>query len=166
MSDAPFDLVDAKESFTDTDWFETCRKTQTPYVVVRSGEAVADVLWDFVTLPVCCDAKIRASFATLEREARAIFERFAVADSYLRVKPTMICFDHLPVDDAKQAADALYALIASYLPSRQQISPPSEPSSAMTTTKVHAINPGKQTLVAGSDRKLWVEHNDPASSAA
>lgn len=164
MSDAPFDLVDAKESFTDTDWFKTCRKTQRPYVVVRSGEALADVLWDFVTLPVCCDARIRADFATLEREARAIFERFAVAESYLRVKPTMICFDHLPVDDAKRAADALYALIASYLPSRQPINSRSASLPAMASGKVHDINPGKQ--VTGSDRKLWVENSGPASSAA
>jgi len=116
MSDAPFDLVDAKDTFTDSDWFHSCRETQTPYVVVRSGERSADVLWDYITLPPCCDARLRRNFIALERDARAIFEQFAQPESYLRIKPTMICFDHLRVDQAKSAAAALYRLIAHYLP--------------------------------------------------
>ncbi|NEX19918.1 hypothetical protein G3480_06250 [Thiorhodococcus mannitoliphagus] len=166
MSDAPFDLVDTKESFTDTDWFETCRKTQTPYVVVRSGEARADVLWDFVTLPPSCDTALRADFAALERNARAIFERFAVDDSYLRVKPTMICFDHLPVDDAKRAAQELYGLIASYLPSRQRISRRPGPVTKFKGQKVHDINLGKQAQTAMAKRRLWVENNGLSASVA
>ncbi len=115
MSNAPFDLLDVREPFTDTDWFDTCRQTQTPYVVVRSGGAWADVFWDFITLPATCDARLRQDLVRLERDARAIFERYAVTDSYLRVKPTMICFDRLPFEHAESAASALYALISSYL---------------------------------------------------
>lgn len=163
MSDAPFDLVDAKDSFTDTDWFHTCQKAQTPYVVVRSGEAVADVLWDFVTLPLSCDSRIRANFNLLERDARAIFDRFAIEDSYARIKPTMICFDHLPVDDAKRAAMELYGLIASYLPARLQPSRISGLTKA-PTNKVQDINRGQPAADGG--RRLWVEHNDPSLSAA
>ena len=150
MSDAPFDLVDAKDSFTDTDWFHSCQKSQIPYVVVRSGDATADVLWDFVTLPPSCDARLRAQFPALEREARAIFDRFAIADSYARIKPTLICFDHLPFDAAKRAAEALYALIASYLPRGPQI------------TREPSVFPS----AASTSRRLWIEHNDPSSSAA
>ena len=160
MSDAPFDLVDAKDSFMDTDWFHSCQKSQTPYVVVRSGDTTADVLWDFVTLPPSCDARLRASFPKLEREARAIFDRFAVADSYARIKPTLICFDHLPFDQAKRAAAELYGLIASYLPRRTQIT--REPS--VFASKVQDINRGQ--ALTGTSRRLWVEQNDPSSSAA
>jgi hypothetical protein len=58
MSDAPFELVDAKDSFIDSDWFHHCRETRTPFVVVRSGEHSADVLWDYITLPPECDAEL------------------------------------------------------------------------------------------------------------
>ena len=163
MSDAPFDLVDTKDNFTDTDWFHVCQKTQTPYVVVRSGDTTADVLWDFVTLPPSCDIKLHDDFPMLERQARAIFARFAVADSYLRIKPTMIGFDHLPVDDAKQAAAELYRLIASYLPARHHARQGAEGAPALFN-RIQDINRGQRAAV--TTRRLWVEENDPSSSAA
>lgn len=148
MSDAPFDLVDAKDTFTDSDWFHTCRETQTPYVVVRSGERSADVLWDYITLPPCCDARLRHNFIALEHEARAIFEQFAQPESYLRIKPTMICFDHLRVDQAKSAAAALYRLITHYLPET-------------AITRSSAISADSQMAHPSTDRpktrSLWVE---------
>lgn len=116
MSDNPFDLISADDTISDSDWFHLCRQTQIPYVVVRSGETSADVLWDYVTLPPCCDARLHRDFATLERDARAIFDRFALPESHIRVKPTLICFDGLPYDRAKRAAAELYGLIANYLP--------------------------------------------------
>lgn len=161
MSDVPFDLVDTKDSFTDTDWFNTCLKAQAPYVVVRSGAASADVLWDYVTLPPSCDAGLRSRFTALERDARAIFDRYAVADSYLRIKPTMICFDHLPFDQAKHAATELYGLIVSYLPAAQQ----GTEMTASQGSSVQGINDA-QPHPFGSNRQLWVEHNDPSSSVA
>ena len=118
MSEATFDLVDARDAFMDTDWFHHCRQTRTPYIVIRSAETSADVLWDYVTLSPEADARIRADFAAFEREARAIFERFASPDSYLRIKPTQICFDHLTLDRAKRAALELYALVETYLSAR------------------------------------------------
>lgn len=116
MPHAPFDLVDARDTFADSEWFHTCRQAQAPYVVVRSGETSADVLWDYVTLPPCCDAALRGNFTVLENRARAIFDRFAIPESHLRVKPTLICFDRLPFDHAKRAATELHRLISSFLP--------------------------------------------------
>ncbi|MCG6897667.1 MAG: hypothetical protein LJE61_06620 [Thiocapsa sp.] len=116
MSDAPFELVDARDGFFDSNWFQHCRETQTPFVVVRNGETSADVLWDFVTLPPQLDAELKRDLASLERDARAIFDRYAVAESFLRVKATLIGFDRLPVDAAKSAAADLYRLITDYLP--------------------------------------------------
>jgi len=118
MSEATFDLVDARDSFMDTDWFHHCRQTRTPYIVIRSAETSADVLWDYVTLSPEADIRIRADFAAFEREARAIFERCAGPDSYLRIKPTQICFDHLALDRAKRAALELYTLVETYLSAR------------------------------------------------
>ncbi len=161
MSDAPFDLVDAKDSFTDTDWFHACRNTQTPYVVVRSGETSADVLWDYVTLPARCDAAIQADFAALEHAARDIFARFAIPDSYLRVKPTLICFDRLPFDQAKRAASELYSLIAAYLPASASPSAQAIPALPQDA-RVHNIHRDPRP----SGRRLWVEESDRATSAA
>ncbi|ADC62449.1 hypothetical protein [Allochromatium vinosum] len=118
MSEATFDLVDARDSFMDTDWFHHCRQTRTPYIVIRSAETSADVLWDYVTLSPEADVRIRTDFAAFEREARAIFERCAGPDSYLRIKPTQICFDHLALDRAKRAALDLYRLVETYLSAR------------------------------------------------
>ena len=121
MSEATFDLVDARDPFMDTDWFHHCRQTRTPYIVIRSAETSADVLWDYVTLSPEADVRIRTDFAAFEREARAIFERCAGPDSYLRIKPTQICFDRLALDRAKRAALELYALVESYLSARPVI---------------------------------------------
>ena len=118
MSEATFDLVDARDPFMDTDWFHHCRQTRTPYIVIRSAETSADVLWDYVTLSPEADVRIRTDFAAFEREARAIFERCADPDSYLRIKPTQICFDRLALDRAKRAALELYALVETYLSTR------------------------------------------------
>ena len=84
----------------------------------RSAETSADVLWDYVTLSPEADVRIRTNFAAFEREARAIFERCAGPDSYLRIKPTQICFDHLALDRAKRAALELYRLVETYLSAR------------------------------------------------
>ncbi|EXJ14049.1 hypothetical protein [Imhoffiella purpurea] len=156
MSDAPFDLVDAKDDFTDTDWYHTCRETQTPYVVVRSGETSADVLWDYVTLPPCCDARLRGDFQALERDVRAIFERFAQPESYLRVKPTLICFDRLTFDHAKSAATELYRLIAGYLP-RPYIARP---------VAIHADSPIAQPAQNAYERsRFWMDEGETAGRA-
>jgi len=161
MSDAPFELVDAKDSFTDTDWFHHCRETQTPFVVVRSGENSADVLWDYVTLPPECDAELHRNLSALERDARAIFDRYAIPESYLRIKATMIGFDRLPFDRAKSAAADLYALIAAYLPVRK--SPITEPlHSGPAPHKATAVI---KERVPSSPRKLWVESVSTSTAA-
>ena len=144
MSDAPFELVDAKDRFTDSDWFHHCRETRTPFVVVRSGESSADVLWDYVTLPPACDAALRGNLEALERDARAIFDRYAIPESFLRVKPTLIGFDRLPFDHAKSAAAELYQLIADYAASA------AEPSHA------EAISTPAPPVPVTSERKLWL----------
>ncbi|WP_210424755.1 hypothetical protein [Marichromatium bheemlicum] len=130
MFDAPFDRVEASAPFADSDWFHACRQTQTPYVVIRYSEQRADVLWDFVTLPECCDAVIRAHLDELEQSARAIFLRHADAESHLRVKPTLIGLDRLPIEQAEAAADALYALVATYLPGARRPPPASLPETS------------------------------------
>jgi len=155
MSDNPFDLIGADDTFSDSDWFHLCRQTQMPYVVVRSGETSADVLWDYVTLPPCCDARLHRDFAALERDARAIFDRFALPESHLRVKPTLICFDRLPFDRAKRAAAELYGLIANYLPvddPGQLAESVEHPEYASPTRLAH--DPG----YAPQPRRLWLEH--------
>lgn len=161
MSDAPFELVDAKDSFIDSDWFHHCRKTQTPFVVVRSGDNAADVLWDYVTLPSACDAELQRNLPALERDARAIFERYAIPESHLRVKATLIGFDRLPFDRAKLAATDLYAMIADYLPATQ--TPSAQPDQAPGN---HAKPTGSTgTTAHQTPRQLWVEAI-PASTAA
>lgn len=115
MPDAQFELVDAKDGFADSDWFHHCRKHGKPFVVVRSGETNADVLWDYVTLPPCCDDRLRRNLDRIKEDARAIFGRHARPDSAMCVKPTAIFFDRLPIDAAKRAANELYALIDSHL---------------------------------------------------
>ncbi len=152
MSDAPFELVDAKDNFIDSDWFHHCRETRTPFVVVRSGENSADVLWDYVTLPSECDAELQRNLPALERDARAIFERYAIPESHLRVKATLIGFDRLPFDRAKRAATDLYAMIAAYLPATQT------PSAQRQTPGGHAKPASvKSTTTQQTPRQLWVE---------
>ena len=161
MSDAPFDLIDAKDAFADSDWFHVCRQTQTPYVVVRSGETSADVLWDYVTLPPSCDALLRGHFASLENNARAIFERFAIPESHLRIKPTLICFDRLPFDHAKRAATELHGLISTYLPDARTVS---RGAPVPCESAAPAGDRMRDELEAPSLRRLWVEEQSHASS--
>lgn len=156
MSDAPFELVDAKDSFIDTDWFHHCRKTRTPFVVVRSGDHSADVLWDYVTLPSECDAELHRNLPALERDALAIFERYAIPESHLRVKATMIGFDRLPFDRAKRAATDLYAMIAAYLPATQSPPVPSVPSGPSARTPSQQAQPAA-SAPHQTPRQLWVE---------
>lgn len=156
MSDNPFDLISTDDTFSDSDWFHLCRQTQIPYVVVRSGETSADVLWDYVTLPPCCDARLHRDFAALERDARAIFDRFALPESHLRIKPTLICFDRLPFDRAKRAAAELYGLIANYLPdTRGPLTPTAPQESSRQATPEALFRPEHQ----GQQRRgFWLEH--------
>lgn len=159
MSDAPFDLVDARDGFADSDWFHACRQTQTPYVVIRSGETSADVLWDYVTLPPCCDERLHGNFPALERDARAIFDRFAMPESYIRIKPTMICFDRLPFDHAKRAAAELYGLIASYLPAVSGTAAHESASDAETPFRDQPLTPWSNS------RLRWVEETGSTGTA-
>ncbi|MFB1489237.1 MULTISPECIES: hypothetical protein [unclassified Thiocapsa] len=156
MSDAPFELVDAKDSFIDSDWFHHCRETRTPFVVVRSGEHSADVLWDYITLPPECDAALRDNLSVLERDTRAIFDRYAIPESYLRVKATLIGFDRLPFDRAKSAAAELYHLIAAYLPAAE---------AAGIAHDRHTETAVRSDTAAPTPLRLWVEAVSTSSAA-
>ena len=160
MSDAPFELVDAKDSFIDSDWFHQCRETRTPFVVVRSGEHSADVLWDYITLPPECDAALQENLPALERDARAIFDRYAIPESYLRVKATLIGFDRLPFDRAKSAAAELYDLIAAYLPPAAE----AVPAGAMPRD-AHTETDARRDIAASTPIRLWVEAASTSSAA-
>jgi hypothetical protein len=161
MSDAPFELVDAKDSFIDSDWFHHCRQTRTPFVVVRSGEHSADVLWDYITLPPECDAALRDNLPALERDARAIFDRYAIPESYLRVKATFIGFDRLPFDRAKGAATDLYALIAAYLPVAEAAAVPADATTGEPRTPTDA----RGGTAGSTPLRLWVEAASTSSAA-
>jgi hypothetical protein len=161
MSDAPFELVDAKDSFIDSDWFHHCRETSTPFVVVRSGEHSADVLWDYITLPPECDAALQENLSALERDARAIFDRYALPESYLRVKSTLIAFDRLPFDRAKSAAADLYHLIAAYLPVAEAAAIPADG----TTHDRHAETDLLSDTSTSKSLRLWGEAVSASSAA-
>lgn len=161
MSDAPFELVDTKDSFIDSDWFHHCRETRTPFVVVRSGEHSADVLWDYITLPPECDAALSDNLAALERDARAIFDRYAIPESYLRVKATLIGFDRLPIDRAKNAAADLYQLIAAYLPVAESTGIPVG-GAAYVRPKETGV---RSESAVSTSLSLWVEAVSTSSAA-
>ncbi|CRI66399.1 conserved hypothetical protein [Thiocapsa sp. KS1] len=161
MSDAPFELVDAKDSFIDSDWFHHCRETRTPFVVVRSGEHSADVLWDYITLPPECDAALSDNLPALEQDARAIFDRYAIPESYLRVKATLIGFDRLPFDRAKSAAADLYHLIAAYLPVAESTGIPVGGAAHDRPKEAGA----RSEPAASTSLSLWVEAVSTSSAA-
>lgn len=154
MPDPAFDLVAAQDRFLDSDWFHHCRETSKPFVVVRSGELAADVFWDYITLPPRCDELLNRALPDLEREARAIFERYAVPSSFLRVKPTMIAFDHLPFEHAKHAATELYRLIASYLERSSQEQARTAPADHPGAAQRHDDKETPMPVLT-TPRRLW-----------
>jgi hypothetical protein len=147
MSESPYDLLDANERYSHTDWFRRCRETGTPYVMVRGSESAADVFWDFVTLPSDCDPLLRERHDALAAQAKTIFTRYAVEESCLRIKQTTIAFDRLPLEQAKLAASELCALITREI---------AEPAKDRTPADVPMATPpayDKEPI----QRRLWVE---------
>lgn len=122
MPDAQFDLVESYDTAPQSDWFHACRETGKPYVVVRTSERTADVMWDYVTLPPVCDDILVAKEGLLKEQAIAIFQKHASVDSSVRVKATIVFFDNLPIPEAKLAANELYALIESLVESQARSS--------------------------------------------
>ena len=118
MPDAQFDLVEAYDTAPQSDWFHYCRETAKPYVVVRTGEQTADVMWDYVTLPPAYDKVLFERGKEIQEQAIAIFERHATSSSSVRAKPTVVFFDNLPIDRAKRAANELFSFIDSLLRGR------------------------------------------------
>jgi hypothetical protein len=129
--------------------------------VVRSGEHSADVLWDYITLPPECDAALRDNLPALERDARAIFDRYAIPESYLRVKATLIGFDRLPFDRAKNAAAELYHLVAAYLPVAEAAPMPA--GTTMHDRRTEARGHGD--AAASRPLRLWIEAVSTSSAA-
>lgn len=113
MADAQFDLVESYDTAPQSDWFHTCRDAGKPYVVVRTSEKTADVMWDYVTLPPSYDALLMKSERFLKAQAISIFQKHASAASSVRVKATIVFFDNLTIPKAKVAANELYELIES-----------------------------------------------------
>lgn len=113
MPDAQFDLVEAYDKAPESDWFHYCRETCKPYVVVRTAEQTADVMWDYVTLPPSYDKVLFEKGPEMQEQAISIFEKHATKNSSVRAKPTVVFFDNLPIDKAKLAANELFALIES-----------------------------------------------------
>jgi hypothetical protein len=119
MPEAQFDLVEAYDTAPQSDWFHYCRDTAKPYVVVRTGEQTADVMWDYVTLPPAYDRVLFERGREIQEQAIAIFERHATDGSSVRAKPTVVFFDNLPIDRAKIAANELFAFIDSLFRGRE-----------------------------------------------
>lgn len=113
MPDAQFDLVDSYDTTPQSDWFHACREAKKPYVVVRTGEKNADVMWDYVTLPPSYDTILMANEKLLKEQVIAIFQKHASLESSVRAKPTIVFFDNLTITKAKSAANELYWLIES-----------------------------------------------------
>ena len=113
MPDAQFDLVENYDTAPQSDWFHACREAKKPYVVVRTGEKTADVMWDYVTLPPSYDNILMANKKILKEQVIAIFEKHASIESSVRAKSTMVFFDNLSISKAMLAANELYALIES-----------------------------------------------------
>jgi hypothetical protein len=120
MADAQFDLIETYDTAPQSDWFHYCRETAKPYVVVRTGEKTADVMWDYVTLPPRYDRVLFEKGRMIQEQAIAIFEKHATKDSSVRAKPTVVFFDNLPIDKAKLAANELYAMIESLFQGRER----------------------------------------------
>jgi len=133
MPDARFDLVDSYDTAPQSDWFHTCRATKKPYVVVRTGERTADVMWDYVTLPPSCDAILMANEKFLKEQAIAIFEKHASTESSVRAKATVVFFDKLSIPQAKAAANELYALIEALV---------EHPAQVTDSGAMHGTGPG------------------------
>ena len=119
MADAQFDLIETYDTAPQSDWFHYCQETAKPYVVVRTGENTADVMWDYVTLPPTYDHVLFEKGGQIQEQAIAIFERHASKDSSVRAKPTVVFFDNLPIEKAKLAANELYSLIESLFKGRE-----------------------------------------------
>ena len=113
MPDAQFDLVENYDTAPQSDWFHACREAKKPYVVVRTGEKNADVMWDYVTLPPVYDNILMANKELIKEQVIAIFQKHASLESSVRAKPTIVFFDNLTITKAKSAANELYALIES-----------------------------------------------------
>lgn len=113
MPDAQFDLVESYDTAPQSDWFHACRQAEKPYVVVRTAETTADVMWDYVTLPPRCDKILMANERILRDQAIAIFQKYASVESSVRAKATIVFFDNLSIPKAKLAANELYTLIES-----------------------------------------------------
>ena len=113
MPDAQFDLVESYDTAPQSDWFHACCESGKPYVVVRTAERTADVMWDYVTLPPSYDQILRANATVLKEQAIAIFQKHASIESSVRAKPTLVFFDNLSISKAKLAANELYELIES-----------------------------------------------------
>lgn len=122
-TEAQFDLVESYDQAPQSDWFLYCRETSRPYVVVRTGETTADVMWDYVTLPPCCDKVLLENREALRERAIAIFQRYGGSSSSVRTKTTMVFFDNLPIESARLAANELYALIDSFVGRERQQRP-------------------------------------------
>lgn len=113
MPDAQFDLVESYDTAPQSDWFHACRDTRKPYVVVRTAEKTADVMWDYVTLPAIYDNILMANAKVLKEQAVAIFQKHASPESSVRAKPTVVFFHNLTISKAKLAANELYTLVES-----------------------------------------------------
>ena len=139
MPDAQFDLVENYDTAPQSDWFHACREARKPYVVVRTSEKTADVMWDYVTLPPTYDQILMANDRLIKEQAIAIFQKYATIHSSVRAKATVVFFDNLSIAKAKQAANELYALIESVVENPAQ------------STDADARHPG--SLAAFADRK-------------
>jgi hypothetical protein len=113
MTQAQYDLIESYDKAPESDWFHYCRETRKPYVVVRTAEQTADVMWDYVTLPPSYDKVLLGQEKQLQQQAIAIFQKHATKESSVRAKSTVVFFDNLPIDKAKLAANELYSLIES-----------------------------------------------------
>jgi len=94
------------------EWFKQCRRTGTPYVIVRARKKRATVEWDYLTLPEELDRLVASKEAELVAGFRVLVRKYGDKKSELTAGARLARFEHIANDQVDDLAEALYEFVS------------------------------------------------------
>src|SRR5438128_488791 len=95
----------------ENEWFNGCKQAASPFVAIRVRAKYAEVIWDCISMPISADDQVTARETEINGGLSEIFNSYCNDKSRYNFTAYTGSFDKLYHEDARAAADRIFAIL-------------------------------------------------------
>jgi hypothetical protein len=100
-----------RSNLTTRYFFNTCKRTQEPFVVCKTRTKFAGVTFDYISFDEDHEARLLAQKPTINARILEIYSRYGDKKSKSSTSSVLVNFDNLMIENAEKAAAELYEFL-------------------------------------------------------